>query len=159
MGILARLLMISVSFYLDDSSIGDKYRARGLNTIIELGIRLGPRTLVEIRKSEVKEFLHVRRTEDGIWERITKDPEGRWVNTYNLKLAFCRRFIGWYYNRDKDEEEEWVTPEWFKIKNEQSDRSRKGPYSKRQIWTRDDVLFNKLKEERDKDASIAPTTN
>lgn len=68
-------------FLLDDSSIGDKHRARALNTIIELGIWLGPKTFVQIRKAEVKEFLHVRRTEDGIWERIIKDPQGRWVNT------------------------------------------------------------------------------
>lgn len=127
-------------FLLDDSSIGDKHRARFLNTIIEFGIWLGPTTFAQVRKAEVKEFLHVRRTEDGIWERITKDPQGKWVNTYNLKLAFCRRFIRWCYNRDKDEEDEWVTPEWFKIKNEQSDRARKGPYSKRQVWTRDEVL-------------------
>jgi hypothetical protein len=81
-------------FLLDDSNIGDKHRARALNTIIEFGIWLGPRIFVQVRKVEVKEFLHVRRTEDGIWERITKDPQGRWVNTYNLKLAFCRRSGG-----------------------------------------------------------------
>jgi integrase/recombinase XerD len=95
-----------------------------------------------VRKAEVKEFLHVRpaATEDGTWKRITKDPEGRWVSHYNLRLAFCRRFIRWYYNRDKDDEEEWVTPDWFKIKNEHSEREKKGPYSNRQVWTRDEVL-------------------
>jgi hypothetical protein len=115
-------------FLLDDSSIGDKHRARSLNTIIEFGIWLGPTTFVQVRKAEVKEFLLHRRVTgtDGVgdsWERITKDLQGKWVNTYRLHLAFCRRFIRWLYNRDKDEEDdqEWKTPEWFKIKTEKSD--------------------------------------
>jgi integrase/recombinase XerD len=128
-------------FLIDDSSIGDKHRARFLNTIIEFGIRLDltKTTFAQVRKGEVKDFLLHRRIGDS-WEQITKDREGRWANTHKLRLAFCRRFIRWYYNRDKDEEEEWVTPEWFKIKTEKSDRVLKGPYSKRQVWTRDEVL-------------------
>ena len=74
--------MIS-KFLLDDSSIGDKHRARSLNTIIEFGLWLGPKIFEQVGNTEVKEFLHVRRTEDGIWERITKDPQGKWVSHDN----------------------------------------------------------------------------
>jgi integrase/recombinase XerD len=128
------------TFLLNSKEIGDKHRARFLNTIIEFGIRLGPTAFAQVRKAEIKEFLNVRRTENGVWERIINDPEGRWVSTYNLRLAFCRRFIRWYYNRDKDDENDWETPEWLKIKNEKAERLLKGPYTKSQVWTRDEVL-------------------
>jgi integrase/recombinase XerD len=127
------------SKYLLDSDIGNRHRINSLITMVDFAHWLGPRTFAQVRKAEVKDFLHFRRTKDGAWERITKDPEGRWVSTYNLHLAFSRRFFRWYYNRDKDEEE-WKTPEWFTIKNEKSDRASRGPYTKSQVWNRDEVL-------------------
>jgi hypothetical protein len=91
--------------------------------MINLAHWLGHRTFAQVRKAGVKDFLHLSRPKDGVWEAITKDPGGKWVSTYNLHLALCRHFFRWYYHRDKDDEEEWITPEWFTIKNEKSDRT------------------------------------
>jgi integrase/recombinase XerD len=134
-------LQVVEAFYkfLLDSNLKDSHRINSLSTMILLAQWLGVRMFDQVRKIEVKEFLHTRRI-DGQWQRIIKGPEGKWVSSYNLRLAICRRFFRWYYNRGKDEEEEWTTPDWFKIRNESSERAVLGPYTKNQIWTRDEVL-------------------
>lgn len=125
--------------FLQETNVRNCHYTNSLLIMISFADWLGPRAFAEVRRDEVKGFL-ISKFENGkCVGSIIKDSEGKWVSAYNLRLAICRRFFRWFYNRRR-EQEYWKTPSWFNIKNQKSDRATKGPYLNSQIWSEQELL-------------------
>ena len=50
-----------------------------------------------------------------------KDPEKRWITSWNHYLVRIKLFFRWLYNKDKEiERDYWETPNFLKIKNQET---------------------------------------
>jgi integrase/recombinase XerD len=118
------------------------HKNNNLKVIIAFANFLGSEmTFYEIKKKEqVLAFLNTK-IRDPI-----KDPERRWITTWNHYLNRIRLFSRWFYNcRDKEfdrkniNQSEYETPEFVRIKPKKT--SRPSPNSETEIWERDEILF------------------
>jgi integrase/recombinase XerD len=114
----------------------DRHRSSALQVMISLAVFLGVKKFYEVGKEDVITFLDSRNV-GGEWVKRERDPDGKWISTWNYHLTLCRTFFRWLHNRGKDRDE-WETPSWFKIKNKKVIKD--SPYNGSQVWSRDEVL-------------------
>ncbi|MDF0682427.1 MAG: hypothetical protein P0116_15835, partial [Candidatus Nitrosocosmicus sp.] len=63
----------------------------------------------------------------------------KYISTWNQYLAKLNSFYRWLYNADNtNDERDWVTPDFMKIKKKQSKRS--SPYNGSEIWEKDELI-------------------
>jgi hypothetical protein len=114
------------------------HKNNNLKVIIAFANFLGSEmTFYEIKKKEqVLAFLNTK-IRDPI-----KDPERRWITTWNHYLNRIWLFFRWFYNcRDKEfdrkniNQSEYETPEFVRIKPKKT--SRPSPNSETELWERD----------------------
>jgi integrase/recombinase XerD len=68
-----------------------------------------------------------------------KDPEKRWITSWNHYLTRIKLFYRWLYNKDKEiERDYWETPDFLKIMNKKTKRI--SPYVETEIWDKDELL-------------------
>jgi site-specific recombinase XerC len=75
---------------------------------------------------------------------IEQDPDKKWITTWNHYLNRIKLFVRWLYNyylikeQNLEANEEWVTPDFCKIKPKQTKRI--SPYLESEIWEREELL-------------------
>jgi hypothetical protein len=85
------------------------------------------------KKEQILEFLNTK------VKNYDEDPDKRWITTWNNYLNRLRLFYRWLYNHENDtEHENWLTPEFIKLKNKKSKRI--SPYLESEIWEKDELL-------------------
>jgi integrase/recombinase XerD len=72
-----------------------------------------------------------------------RDPEEKWITTWNDYLNRIKLFFRWLTNRPYMEtsdfnKSDWKTPDFVQIKEKKS--KRRSPYSENDIWDRDELL-------------------
>jgi hypothetical protein len=123
----------------NDASI--HHQNNNLKVIVAFANFLGPNiTFYDIqRKEQILAFLNTK------VKKPDRDPEKRWITTWNHYLNRIKLFLRWLYNyrgRESDGEiisSEWETPTFAKIKGKKS--KRQSPYLETEIWDRDEILF------------------
>ena len=71
------------------------------------------------KKEQILEFLNTK------IKNIDEDPDKGWITTWNNYLNRLRLFYRWLYNHEiNTDHENWQTPEFVKIKNKKSKRSK-----------------------------------
>jgi integrase/recombinase XerD len=90
------------------------------------------------RKGQILSFLDTKKKD------TEKDPERKWITTWNYYLNRLKLFFRWLYNQDRISSEEldrsdWKTPEFVQIKLKRT--KRVSPYSESELWDKDDILF------------------
>jgi integrase len=124
---------------MQEKGSSENHQVNNLKVVIDFAKFLGPTMLYEVENREqVISFLNrkIKSLED--------DPEKRWITTWNHYLNRIKLFERWlfnYYLRHKQniqENEEWITPDFCKIKPKRT--KRLSPYSESEIWERDELL-------------------
>src|SRR5215212_9685630 len=90
-------------------------------------------------------FYHINKKElvlsflDTKIKDSSKDPEKRWITSWNHYLTRIKLFFRWLYNKDKEiDKDYWETPEFLRIKNKKTKRI--SPYVESEIWEKDELL-------------------
>jgi integrase/recombinase XerD len=79
---------------------------------------------------------------------LEHDPDQRCITTWNHNLTRIKQFFRWVANghdAQNSPESEWKTPVFAQIKEKKT--IRKSPYSKNQIWEREDLAVFKYEPE------------
>jgi integrase/recombinase XerD len=85
------------------------------------------------KKEQILSFL------DTKIKDLEKDPEKRWITSWNHYLVRIKLFFRWLYNKDKEiERDYWETPNFLKIKNKKTKRI--SPYVESEIWEKDELI-------------------
>jgi integrase/recombinase XerD len=85
------------------------------------------------KKDQILSFLD-RKIKD-----LEKNPEKRWITSWNHYLTRIKLFFIWLYNKDKElEKDYWETPDFLKIGNKKTERI--SPYVESDIWEKDKLL-------------------
>lgn len=75
---------------------------------------------------------------------VEQDPDKKWITTWNHYLNRIKLFVRWFYNyylkqkQNLEIKEEWVTPDFCRIKPKQSKRI--SPYLESELWEREELL-------------------
>jgi integrase len=99
----------------------------------------------QVSKDDIAEYLgSLRKTED-------KDPNHKWIGTYNSRQGVLMKFFRWLYNQNEPDSNKWITPPCMQGIR-QLLRKEKSPYKPSDIWTSEEhALFLKYcPEKRDK---------
>ena len=89
-------------------------------------------------KNQITSFL------DTKVKSIDKDPDKRWITTWNDYLARLKYFFRWLQNcRDKNDLDEfpyseWITPAFISIRKKKTKRI--SPYLESMLWEKEDLL-------------------
>jgi hypothetical protein len=72
-----------------------------------------------------------------------KDPDKRWITTWNDYLGRLKDFFRWMHNCKCDEFDdlqfsEWVTPDFVRIKKKKT--KRLSPYLESELWEKEEIL-------------------
>jgi hypothetical protein len=113
----------------------ERHQNNNLNVMIEYAIFLGPNITFYnvIKKEQILSFLDTK-IKDSV-----KDPEKRWITSWNHYLVRIKLFYRWLYNKDKEiERDYWETPDFLRIKNKKTKRN--SPYVETEIWDKDELL-------------------
>jgi integrase/recombinase XerD len=128
--------------YMKGSDVSENHQNNCLKVVIALANFLGTDiTFFDIRNREqITTFL------DTKVKSLEKDPDKKWITTWNHYLNRVRLFFRWLYNtRDCEVSSrnilstEWETPAFVKIKGKKTKRI--SPYSETELWDRDEILF------------------
>ena len=85
------------------------------------------------KKEQILSFLDTK-IKDSV-----KDPEKRWITSWNHYLTRIKLFYRWLYNKNKEiERDYWETPDFLKIKNKKTKRI--SPYVESEIWEKDELI-------------------
>jgi integrase/recombinase XerD len=132
--------------YLKDIDTSENYQNGLIKVIIRFAEYLGSDvTFYETEdKEKILQFLDLKRkTED-------KDPDKKWITTWNDYLWRLKYFYRWLYNAkdrwsDAKSYDSWNTPSFINIKAKRT--KRLSPYVETEIWDRDE-LFTVIKYEQ-----------
>jgi integrase/recombinase XerD len=141
------VLLNELNRYMKNNGASESHQNNCMKTMMAFAKFIGLNTtFYDIkRKAQIIEYLNtkVKTTED--------DPNKRRITTWNDYLGDIKYFFRWLYNerirnknQDIGEEEEetttsnWETPSFVNIKKKKA--TRLSPYSKDQIWDRDELL-------------------
>jgi integrase/recombinase XerD len=81
-------------------------------------------------REQILAFLD-HQQKDGKWIKREKDPEGKYITSFNQNKRLLSVFFRWLNNKHKPDED-WETPSFLKIKNKKPLRES--------IWELDEVL-------------------
>ena len=121
--------------YMKNNGSSERHQNNNLNVMIEFSNYLDSNTaFYDINKKEqILSFLDTKIKDSS------KDPEKRWITSWNHYLTRIKLFYRWLYNKDKEiDKDYWETPEFLKIKNKKTKRI--SPYVESEIWEKDELL-------------------
>jgi hypothetical protein len=126
--------------YMTERDLSKNHKINNLKVVMSYADYLGPQiTFHEINKNEdILSFLDTKKKDPE------KDPEKKWITTWNYYLNRLKLFFRWLYNRSTNRSGEfdtsdWNTPEFIQIKHKKTKRI--SPYSESELWDKDDFLL------------------
>ena len=135
---------------MQEKGSSENHQVNNLKVVINFANFLGPDiTFYNIGKREqITSFLNTKIKSSDI------DPDKKWITTWNHFLNRIKLFMRWLYNYHyrlkqnniennysddiNDNNNEWITPEFCKIKPKQTKRI--SPYLESEIWEKDELL-------------------
>ena len=117
----------------------ENHQVNNLKVVIDFGKYLGTLSFYDVsKKDQILSFLSrkIKSPQD--------DPEKKWITTWNHYLNRIKLFERWLHNyhlkkhQGLEENEEWVTPEFCRIKPKQT--KRLSPYLESEIWDREELI-------------------
>ena len=126
--------------YMQDKGSSENHQVNNLKVVIDFAKFLGAVTFYEVKeRDQITCFLNKK------IKSIEQDPEKRWITTWNHYMNRIKLFFRWLYNnhlphggRAVKDIDEWITPEFCKIKAKHS--KRVSPYSESELWEREEIL-------------------
>ena len=125
--------------YMEEKGSSENHQVNNLKVVTDFARYLGPLSFYEVRKrDQIISFLNKK------IKTIDQDPDKRWITTWNHYLNRIKLFERWLYNchlknsQGFQENEEWITPEFCKIKPKQTKRI--SPYLESEIWDRQELV-------------------
>ena len=128
--------------YMQEKGSSENHQVNNLKVVIDFANFLGPDIkFYNISKREqITAFLNTKIKSYDI------DPDKRWITTWNHFLNRIKLFMRWLYNYHKnrlinsnnDNNDDWVTPDFCKIKPKKTKRI--SPYLESEIWERNEIL-------------------
>jgi integrase/recombinase XerD len=128
--------------YMQEKGSSENHQVNNLKVVINFANFLGPDiTFYNISKREqITAFLNTKIKSYDI------DPDKRWITTWNHFLNRVKLFMRWLYNyhknrlinNDDDNNDDWVTPDFCKIKPKKTKRI--SPYLESEIWEHNELL-------------------
>lgn len=125
--------------YMQEKGSSENHQVNNLKVVMDFAKFLGPVSFYDVKKREqLISFLNTKIKTHDI------DPDEKWITTWNHYLNRIKLFARWLYNyqtfyeRGLQQNDEWMTPDFCKIKNKQTKRI--SPYLESEIWERDDML-------------------
>ncbi|HEX7258285.1 MAG TPA: hypothetical protein VF242_09510, partial [Nitrososphaeraceae archaeon] len=123
--------------YMKNNGSSERHQNNNLNVMVEFSnyFESNTTTFYDINKKEqILSFLDTKIKDSS------KDPERRWITSWNHYLTRIKLFFRWLYNKDKKEidRDYWETPNFLKIKNKKTKRI--SPYVESEIWEKDELL-------------------
>ena len=84
--------------YMKDNGSSERHQNNKLTVIIEFATFLGSNTTFNDinKKEQILSFLDIKIKDSA------KDPERRWITSWNHYLTRIKLFIRWLYNKDKE---------------------------------------------------------
>ena len=68
------------------------------------------------KKEQILSFLDTKIKDSA------KDPEKRWITSWNHYLVRIKLFFRWLYNKEKEiDKDYWETPDFLRIKNKKTE--------------------------------------
>ena len=135
---------------MQEKGSSENHQVNNLKVVINFANFLGPNiSFYNISKKEqITSFLNTKIKSYDI------DPDKKWITTWNHFLNRIKLFMRWLYNYHyrlkqnniensysediNDNNNEWITPEFCKIKPKQTKRI--SPYLESEIWEKDELL-------------------
>jgi hypothetical protein len=127
------------------SGAGDKHINNNLKTVLSF-VNFSNHVLSfeDIKRKEVVQFLESK------IKSIERDPDRKWITTWNVYLNHLKYFFRWFYNEYSKPDEsnsepeyksqiDWITPEFMKIKRKKT--KRLSPYIESELWSKDELLL------------------
>ncbi len=122
--------------FMVENRASERHQNNNLKIIIAYATFLGPNTSFYdvCERGQIISFLDTRK------RNFEKDPDGKWITTWNDYLHRIKHFIRWLHNRNKSDsdQQDWRTPSFALIKEKKTNRL--SPYSESEIWDRDELL-------------------
>ncbi len=121
--------------YMKNNGSSERHQNNNLNVIIEFATFLDSNTIFHDinKKDQILSFLDTKIKDSA------KDPEKRWITSWNHYLTRIKLFFRWLHNKDKEiEKDYWETPDFLRIKNKKTKRI--SPYVESEIWEKDELL-------------------
>src|SRR5215204_5178396 len=121
--------------YMKGNGSSERHQNNNLNVLIEFSNHFdSDTTFYDINtKEQVLSFL------DTKIKDLEKDPEKRWITSWNHYLVRIKLFFRWLYNKEKEiDKDYWETPDFLRIKNKKTKRI--SPYVESEIWDKDELL-------------------
>ena len=121
--------------YMKGNGSSERHQNNNLNVLIEFSNHFdSDTTFYDINtKEQVLSFL------DTKIKDLEKDPEKRWITSWNHYLVRIKLFFRWLYNKEKEiDKDYWETPDFLRIKNKKTKRI--SPYVETEIWEKDELL-------------------
>ena len=121
--------------YMKNNGSSERHQNNNLNVMIEFANYFSSDTTFHDinKKEQILSFLGTKIKDSA------KDPEKRWITSWNHYLTRIKLFFRWLYNKDKEiDKDYWETPDFLKIKNKKTKRI--SPYVESEIWEKDELL-------------------
>lgn len=129
-------LVVQYHAFMIENGASERHQNNNLKIIIAYASFLGSRTsFYDIReRGQIVSFLDTRK------RSLDKDPDSKWITTWNDYLHRVKHFFRWLHNRDREDSDQsdWQTPSFAMIKEKKT--KRLSPYSESEIWERDELL-------------------
>lgn len=116
----------------------ERHQINNLNTLLSYSNFLGKKSFFNINiKDDVISFLNTKiKSKD-------KDPEQKWITTYNDYFNRIKHFLRWFYNQyEKDDiipMNLWKNPSFIE-QLKPKETKRLSPYAETEIWEKDEFL-------------------
>ena len=96
--------------YLIDKGIVVKSQLNNIQPVYYFANHIGQTNFIDVEERiQITSFLNTKINND--------DPDKKYISTWNAYLAKLSQFYRWLYNADnKNDERDWITPEFMKIK-------------------------------------------
>ncbi|MGC1927364.1 MAG: hypothetical protein WA667_00185 [Candidatus Nitrosopolaris sp.] len=121
--------------YMQSSGCSEKNQNNNLKAIIAFANFIGP----DVSFYDISSREQILCFLDTKIKNTEKDPEEKWITTWNDYLNRIKLFFRWLTNRQNNSSKsDWKTPDFVQIKEKKSKRS--SPYSENDIWDRDELL-------------------
>lgn len=121
--------------FMKENCTSERHQNNNLKAILSYTRFLGVRHSLDVNKKEdILLFLQTK------IKNKDKDPEQRWITTYNDYLHRLKHFFRWLHNRSRAiSMDQWKTPDFLQsIKPKKTNRL--SPYSETEIWDKDEFL-------------------